>query len=176
MIPEIIADRMEDQYEQYLSFLETHTKRKNKKKEYKPLSREEIREIMERRADIFIPVTSGIIDNRDRKKKDVAYVLSHKIIKELDKEFQDEIFDKVKKFDKMTKVEWGYIIVTLFICSILLLSYIEEEIGIQFITNQSGEITMKLWPFAKGFVSVWGALAVAWGLGFGFGKRWKYFD
>ena len=166
MIPEVIADRIHDQYKLFLK--RTHLK---EGEGYNPLTREKVKEIMQKSTDYFEESIYGLIEKSDRKEQDVAYVLTKSKFTELDLEFKKEIKDKIKKVKYTRRIEFVYMgLVCLFIV-ILLFFTLYGLSGIFIEDRGEAEKFVVVEYSVRGLITLLGGATAIWGLGFGIGKN-----
>lgn len=92
MIPEIIADRIQDQYE---SFFQRNPGADKEK--YAPIKAEQVKRILEKNPEWFQKVNSGVFSGSDRdpKMKKTPFVLTQNKKDELWKKFDRDIMSKI---------------------------------------------------------------------------------
>lgn len=165
MIPEIIADRIQDQYRLLLkrSYLKDG-------EELRQLTRDKVTEIMQNTPDYFEESIYGVVDKSDRKKRDVAYVLTKKKFNELESEFTKEIKDKIRKVNLAKKWEVIYISLTIVLIAVLIYFGIYGWLGLK-LGIDDGHWVVFIDASFKGFISLIGPAIAIWGAGFGVGKR-----
>lgn len=165
MIPEIISDRIEDQYKLFLK--RTHLK---ESEQYKGLTRQKVKEIMQSTPDYFEESLYGIVDKSDRKDVDIAYVLTKKKYQELESEFNKEIKDKIVKVRRAKTIEYWYMGIIVVYSLFLLYFSLYGLFGIQ-IENRGASGTYVISEISvKGIASVIGMAIGVWGAGYAIGK------
>ena len=171
MLPEIIADRIADQYKLYQSRAKLDEGEK-----IVLLSRNSVKEIMENNKEYFVPVTDGVIDKRDRKSKDTAYVLSKKKLQELNDEFDGKIKNKIYKLTFVSRIEKANLIISslLLIAVVYFFFFNFEDISIihndgdNYVISMSERMFMKAVTISSSIIT--GSLFVGFKIG-----RWKLF-
>ena len=107
MVPKIIADRICDQYKLYIARIPL---KPGEKVEF-PTDRM-VQDIIENNPDYF-GISSGVIDLSDRKRGEIAYVLTKSKSDELMSEFNKNIRDRIEKSGRKMLFEKGWIILLL---------------------------------------------------------------
>ena len=171
MIPAIISDRIEDQYKLFLK--RTHLKDGEK---YNALTRAKVKEIMQNTPEYFEESLYGIVDKSDRKRADVAYVLTKKKYDELESEFTKEVKDKIVKVNRSRIIELIYIWIIIIYSFFLLFFSLYGLFGIQIEDRgDSGTFIVSELSF-RGIASLLGMAMSAAGIGYGVGKRMLFSD
>ncbi len=165
MVPEIIADRLQDQYRLFLkrSYLKEG-------EELRQLTRDKVKEIIQNTPEYFEKSIYGVVDKSDRKKRDVAYVLTKKKFNELEGEFTKEIKDKINKVNLAKRWEVTYIVLTIILIIVLVYFGIYGWLGMKLGKNY-GDWVVFIDASFRGLVTLIGPAIAIWGAGFGVGKK-----